>query len=324
MGRPRRQNGARGGDARDRDAALDTGVSRRPILDAGIALGAAVVAALIVLTTTRSLGLFTPPPNADPTQDELIAFGVEPWASLARIVIALCLPAIVCVVVVVMCDVEVPRGVRYAAFSLAAVFATVVVTLAVLAAVEPADAPSTLANDLRIEALASGGGLLLTAAFGCCLGLSLPAVHKGRPAPLRRATGRPSRRHVTFYVLLGLVISLVCWIVAAFGPLADAAGEGSHWDEWFRDFVALPAVCYQAGTLAVAIVGRFINVRAVPTTPRRVMVAMPLIAWAGVAAISAIAGVHGLPAGPGWVALIVAMFCALGILPGIVIAAMRD
>ena len=283
-----------------------------------------MVVALIILTTTRSLGVFTPAPNADPTTGEILAFGVEPWPSLARIVIGVCLPAIVCVVVVVLRDVELPRGVRYAAFSLAVVFATIVVTLAVLAAVGPADAPSTLANDARLAWLSEGGGLFVTIAFGCCLGLSLPAVHKQKPVPWRRVAGRPSRRHVTFYVLLGLVMSIVAWLVTAFGPLAEIAGTGAHWDEWFRDFVALPAMCYQTMTLAVAILGRFVEVRALPTTPRHVMVAVPLMAWAGVAMISALVGVDGLPSGPGWVALMVVMFGGLGVLPGIVIAAMRD
>ena len=323
MSRPRRQNGASTDDARD-SAALAEGVSRRPILDAGIALGALMVVALIILTTTRSLGVFTPAPNADPTTGEILAFGVEPWPSLARIVIGVCLPAIVCVVVVVLRDVELPRGVRYAAFSLAVVFATIVVTLAVLAAVGPADAPSTLANDARLAWLSEGGGLFVTCAFGCCLGLSLPAVHKQTPVPWRRVPGRPSRRHVTFYVLLGLVMSIVAWLVTACGPLTEIAGTGAHWDEWFRDFVALPAMSFQTMTLAVAILGRFVEVRALPTTPRHVMVAVPLMAWAGVAMISALVGVDGLPSGPGWVALMVVMFGGLGVLPGIVIAAMRD
>ncbi len=324
MSRPRSQNGAREGDAREEGAALSAGISRRPILDAGIALGAAVVVALIVLTSTRSLGVFTPPPNGDPTQEGLLAFGVEPWVSLARILITFCLPAIVCVVVIVMRDVELPRGVRYATFSLATIFATVVVTLAVLAAVGPVDAPSTIANDLRLEALADGGGLALTAAFGCCLGFSLPAVHKRDRVARRREPGRPSRRRVTFYVLLGLVIALVLWLVTAFGPLSDVRGEIGHWDGWFRDFVALPAVCYQTMTLAVAVLGHFINMRRLPTTPRRVMVALPLVAWAGIAIVGAVAGFSGLPTGFGWVVLIVGVFGGLGILPGIVIAAMRD
>ncbi len=323
MSRPRSEHGARKGEVPE-GAALGEGVSRRPILDAGIALGALMVVALVILTTTRSLGIFTPAPNADPTQGDVVAYGVEPWASLARIVIAVCLPAIVCVVAVVLRDVELPRGVRYAAFSLATVFVVTVVTLAVLAAVGPPDAPSTLANDARLETLADGWGLVLTAAFGCCLGLSLPAVHKGKPAPWRHVPGRPSRRHVTFCVLLGLVISLVAWLVAAFGPYSDEGTTTTHWVAWFRDFVALPAVCYQTMTLAVAIAGRFINVRAVPSTPRHVMVALPLVAWAAIAVVGAVAEVAGLPEGANWVALIVVLFAGLGTLPGIVIAAMRD
>lgn len=295
-------------------------IARRPILDAGIALVVLVVTSLIVLITTRSIGIFGPEPNADPTLDATTAYGIAPWPQIARVAIAFALPAIICVVVVVLRDMELSRGTRYAYFSLATIFLAYAITIAVMAATGDRDAPSTIANLHRMAMLANPAGLLITAGFGCCLGLSLPAVRK-RSVFRRHHRVRRSRRRVTFYVLTGLVISIVLYMIAAIGPLSD---DPAPWDAWFRDFVTLPAIAYQATTLTVAIAGRFLEVHLVHSGARGVMVALPLIAWAGIAVTSAVTGLEGLPAGFGWVLLMVVLFCGLGVLPGIVIAGMRD
>lgn len=293
-------------------------IERRPILDFGIGLMAIVVVALVILAITESFGarlIFVPAE-------------MNPWPAVAWLALAFCISTVVAVTIVVMRDLLVPRRIRYVCGCLAAVSLTVVATLSALACFGAGNAPATLANRSYLEALVSAPGIIWMIVAGALLGVSLPAVHDSQVE--RRRTGR-SRRRVTMYVLWGLCISIVLYLVVWLGFPSEASAaaaladpEGPDWVAWFRDLVALPAVAYQAATLTVAVLGRFLAIAPPPRQMRPVMVAMPLVAWGAVALGGAVAGGIGLPHGAPWVVLIVCVFAGLGVAPGIVIASMRD
>ena len=140
---------------------------------------------------------------------------------------------------------------------------------------------------------------------------------------------RRSRRRVTLYILLGLCLGMFAYLFFLIGPPSEEGAtpwsyESVGWIPWFRDLVALPAVAYQASTLAVAIGGRLFDVRRPRRRVRWFMTAMPLVAWGAVAFGGALAGGTGLPPGGEWIALMSCVFAGLGIPPGIVVASMRD
>ncbi|WP_251158729.1 hypothetical protein [Caniella muris] len=177
---------------------------RRPILNAGIALCAAVVVSLVVLTCAL----------ADPAATA----GEASVCSLACMVVAYAVPCVAGMVVVIMRDICVPRRLRYAMAAASFGFLCFIAAFPTMGAIAlPATETARQLDAFSSEIVRRGTWLIVL--LGLAMGFAMPVSTRAKDGPALRA---PRRRLIqaTLACLLWMTLSFQL----AFAVMASDAG----------------------------------------------------------------------------------------------------
>lgn len=235
----------------------------RPILSVGIGLCAACVLAVIMLCGSA----FPPTSFTSPY------LGLDPWAVVAIMTLAYCVPALASIVVVVMGNLVVPRRLRY----VLAVTSWAILCLAMVQAVEAAmvETASPASPEVHhLLGLLGGPGVWLLALLGVMLGFSLPTTD-GEKDALAASLSRPARRrHLTGLACL-LWLLVVVQLCYRLGPIEPALLTTSMPLVFTMYVVAVPGASFLLAAVAAALLWNLISL----AVPQRISLGLRVAAW---------------------------------------------
>lgn len=177
---------------------------RRPILNAGIALCAAVVVSLVVLTCALA--------NPAATAGEVSA------CSLACMVVAYAVPCVAGMVVVIMRDICVPRRLRYAMAAASFGFLCFIAAFPIMGTIAlPATETARQLDAFSGDIVRRGAWLIVL--LGLAMGFAMPVSTRAKDGPALQA---PRRRLIQ--TMLACLLWMTLSFQLAFAVMANDAG----------------------------------------------------------------------------------------------------